>query len=295
MGRSRSCRQAYGPGSSRSRRSSLPFSVWPERRWRADNMCKSITPRQPPRTNCKSPSLYHVDSRRCPPARRHCSPARRRNHSLEEGSTAAYDMHWQALAKKWDFALLGPSYHVLHQLNDLSPGSSQLWFDPRRGSEKAFLKALRDLGGKSDHPELETIPWALWGHSGGGIWADVMNTLHSDRVVAMWLRSGSVRSCKPMKSSQPQVPAAAYANPIMLNPGVKEKATFEPNPKGKEKGPWYGNLATFHEYEPRTPSSASRRNREPTTNAATRVTWLSCTLMRAWRCACRTREAKRKP
>ena len=26
------------------------------------------------------------------------------------GETAAYDLHWQALAKKWDCALLGPSY-----------------------------------------------------------------------------------------------------------------------------------------------------------------------------------------
>ena len=34
----------------------------------------------------------------------------------------------------------------------------------------------------------------------------------------------------------------------MLNPGVKEEAAFKPNPKGKEKGPWYGNLATFREY-----------------------------------------------
>jgi hypothetical protein len=27
------------------------------------------------------------------------------------GETAAYDLHWQALAKKWECALLGPSYH----------------------------------------------------------------------------------------------------------------------------------------------------------------------------------------
>ncbi len=167
----------------------------------------------------------------------------------KEGSTAAYDLHWQALAKKWDCALLGPSYHVLHERNDLSPGSSQLWFDPRRGSEKAFLKALRDLGAKSDHPELETVPWALWGHSGGGIWADVMNTMHPDRIAAMWLRSGSVAQFRTHDEfPQPRVPAAAYAIPIMLNPGVKEEATFRPNPNGKEKGPWFGNLATFHEY-----------------------------------------------
>ncbi len=169
--------------------------------------------------------------------------------AAREGATAAYDLHWQALAKKWDCALLGPSYHVLNEKNDLSPGASQLWFDPRRGSEKTFLKALGELGAKSAHPELETVPWALWGHSGGGIWSNVMSTLHPDRVVAMWLRSGSVAMFRTHDEfPQPQVPAAAYQIPTMLNPGVKEEATFKPNPKGEEKGPWFGNLATFHEY-----------------------------------------------
>jgi len=55
-----------------------------------------------------------------------------------EGSTAAYDLHWQSLAKKWDCALLGPSYHVLNEKIDLSPGGSEHWFDPRHGSEKTF-------------------------------------------------------------------------------------------------------------------------------------------------------------
>ena len=166
-----------------------------------------------------------------------------------EGASAAYDLHWQALAKRWDCALLGPSYHVLHEINDLSPGGSQLWFDPRRGSEKAFLKALGEFAARSGHPELETVPWVLWGHSGGGIWSDVMSTLHPDRVIAMWLRSGSAAMFRTHDEfPQPRVPAAVYKIPIMLNPGVKEEATFEPNPKGKEKGPWFGNLATFHEY-----------------------------------------------
>ena len=31
----------------------------------------------------------------------------------------------------------------------------------------------------------------LWGHSGGGIWSDVLSTRHSERVVAMFLRSGT--------------------------------------------------------------------------------------------------------
>jgi hypothetical protein len=166
-----------------------------------------------------------------------------------EGSTAAYDLHWQALARKWDCALLGPSYHVRHEQNDLSPGASELWFDPRRGSEKAFLKALGDLGRESHQPELESVPWVLWGHSGGGIWSDVLSTMHPERVVAMWLRSGSAAQFRSHPEFvPPQVPEACYAIPIMLNPGVKEERRFPQNPPGLERGPWWGNLATFREY-----------------------------------------------
>src|ERR1035438_7664164 len=85
----------------------------------------------------------------------------------KEGSTAAYDLHWQALAKKWDCALLGPSYHVLND-GDMGAAGAEFWFDPRRGSDKTFLRALGDFAAKTGHPELQTVPWALWGHSAGG-------------------------------------------------------------------------------------------------------------------------------
>src|SRR3954470_5237906 len=78
------------------------------------------------------------------------------------GATAAYDLHWQALAKKWDCALLGPSYHQEDKQN------CRLWCDPRNGSHRTFLKALGEFAVKAKHPELETVPWCLWGHSGGG-------------------------------------------------------------------------------------------------------------------------------
>jgi hypothetical protein len=157
----------------------------------------------------------------------------------KEGSTAAYDLHWQALATKWDCALLGPSYHVLNEEVDLSPGGSELWFDPRHGSETTFLKALDEFATKSGHPEIKTVPWALWGHSGGGIWANVMSMLHPDRVVAVWMRSGSAAMfrAKP-EFLQPEVPGAVYGIPSICNSGVKEK----PN------RPWLGPLATFQEY-----------------------------------------------
>jgi len=156
-----------------------------------------------------------------------------------EGSTAAYDLQWQALARKWDCALLGPSYHVTNEKIDLSPGGSELWFDPRHGSEKTFLRALHELGEKSNHPEMETVPWILWGHSGGGIWSDVMASLHPDRVAAMWLRSGtaSMFRTKP-EFPQPTVPDGEYTIPTMANPGVKEKG----------RGPFIGSKTTFEEF-----------------------------------------------
>ncbi len=167
----------------------------------------------------------------------------------KEGSTAAYDLHWQALAAKWDCALFCSSYHVLNESNDINPGGSELWFDPRRGSERTFLRALDDFSLKAGHPEISTVPWALWGHSGGGIWADVMSTLHPERVACMWLRSGSAAQFRAHPEfAQPEVPAACYSIPSMLNPGIKERAAFPHNPPGHEKGPWWGNLATFTEY-----------------------------------------------
>src|SRR5438132_4750986 len=107
-----------------------------------------------------------------------------------EGSTAAHDLHWQALAKKWDCALWASSYHVQNEKIDISPGASALWFDPRRGSEKTFLKALEEFAAKSGHPEIDKVPWALWGHSGGGIWSDVMTTLPPARCQAARMLSG---------------------------------------------------------------------------------------------------------
>jgi hypothetical protein len=152
-------------------------------------------------------------------------------NAAAHGALAAYDLHWQALAKKWDCALLGPTYHVLNNAIDASPGGAQLWFDPGMGSDKAFLKALSELASKSGHPELDSVPWVLWGHSGGGIWSDVMTDLHPERVVAVFLRSGAAAMFRHRVFPQPKVPAAAYAIPIMANAGVKEQKTDDSDPR----------------------------------------------------------------
>src|SRR5258705_3880867 len=52
-------------------------------------------------------------------------------NAAAHGATAAYDLHWQALAKKWDCALLCPSYHVLYDAFVSMTRGSQHCFSTR--------------------------------------------------------------------------------------------------------------------------------------------------------------------
>ena len=160
-------------------------------------------------------------------------------NAAQAGAASAYDLHWQALAKKWDCVLLGPSYRVLNDAIDLTPGGAELWFDPRQGSDRVFLRALDEFAAKSGHAEIASVPWCLWGHSGGGIWSNMMCILHPDRVLAAFLRSGTATMFRPMHEFiQPTVPPAIYEIPTMVNFGVGERG----------KHPWDGSIATFEEY-----------------------------------------------
>ncbi len=161
--------------------------------------------------------------------------------SCKSGLTGAYDLHWQALARKHACALLAPAYEQPEQAD------CQLWCDPRNGSDAAFQKCLADLGQRFAHPELATVPWALWGHSGGGHWAGGMVLLHPDRIAAAWLRSGV-----PLLEPNPErptikahaVPDAALAVPVMCNLGTKEGVTIK---EGRFAGVWPANEAFFRE------------------------------------------------
>lgn len=159
--------------------------------------------------------------------------------SCKSGLTGAFDLHWQALARKHDCALLAPSYEQPQEAD------CQMWCDPRNGSDAAFQKALVDLGNQSGHPELATVPWALWGHSGGGHWCGGMTLLHPDRVAAAWLRSGV-----PLLQPNPErvtiqphaLTDAALTVPIMCNPGTKEGVTVK---EGRFAGVWPANETFF--------------------------------------------------
>jgi pimeloyl-ACP methyl ester carboxylesterase len=155
------------------------------------------------------------------------------------GATAAYDLHWQALARKWDCALLGPSYHQAEKDN------CAWWCDPRQGSEKAFLRALADFAAAAGRPELARAPWALWGHSGGANWVGNMLLLHPERVAAVWLRSGSPRlisaRTNETDNAAREFPAASLTVPVMCNLGRKEK-------EGRFARLWDGTLVFFKDF-----------------------------------------------
>ena len=159
--------------------------------------------------------------------------------SCKSGLTGAFDLHWQALAKKHDCALLAPSYEQPEKAD------CQMWCDPRNGSDAAFQKGLADLGAKSGHPELARVPWALWGHSGGGHWAGGMVLLHPERVAAAWLRSGVPLLQANAARSEIKahaLPDAALTVPMMCNLGPKEGFSVK---DGRFAGAWPANEAFF--------------------------------------------------
>jgi pimeloyl-ACP methyl ester carboxylesterase len=93
------------------------------------------------------------------------------------GLNHANDLQWQVLALKHQFALLGTKFPD----GNKNCGS---WAYINNGSEKAFFKALKLFGHKSNHLEIEQVPWLLWGHSGGGDWVAQMLQQYPNRTIA---------------------------------------------------------------------------------------------------------------
>ncbi len=143
------------------------------------------------------------------------------------GIDNADDLQWQALAIKHDAALIGSYFVPVKDCSD--------WFDPKNGSERAFFDALKEIAAKSKHPELTAAPWAIWGHSGGSMWACHMTIRHPARTVAVWARSQAVIE---------GYPDAALQVPIVFNYGEQEKT-------GRFEGVHKNSVAAFEKYRPK--------------------------------------------
>jgi hypothetical protein len=130
------------------------------------------------------------------------------------GLNYANDLQWQALALKYQFALLGTKLPIDYQSkNRYSDDPCNSWSLINRGSEKAFLIALQKFSQKSQHPELVKIPWVLWGYSGGADWSIQMAKKYPERTIAVVLaRGGAVN----ISDSVPSLMLASKISPRLL-------------------------------------------------------------------------------
>ena len=153
------------------------------------------------------------------------------------GATAANDLHWQALAAKWNCGLLGPSIAWQDGMD------CRIWCDPRNGSADRFLQAMNHFAQSTEHAEIESIPWCLWGHSGGGFWASLMQTLYPERIVGIWLQSGTAYDrWESGEIPKVELQSEVFEVPVVACPGFKEK-THE-----RFHVAWEGGLSMFHAY-----------------------------------------------
>lgn len=94
------------------------------------------------------------------------------------GLDHANDLQWQALALKHQFALVGVKLPTGYPLC-----TDEALQD--RATERAFLQGLTALVQESNHPEVDQVPWVLWGHSGGADWGMQMLRYYPERVIAV--------------------------------------------------------------------------------------------------------------
>ncbi len=94
------------------------------------------------------------------------------------GLNHANDLQWQALALKHQFALMGT------RLPTDYPTCTDKAI-ANRAAEGSFLKAISILAQKSDRQELNTVPWVMWGHSGGADWGTQMLRHYPERTIAV--------------------------------------------------------------------------------------------------------------
>lgn len=117
------------------------------------------------------------------------------------GASTAYDIQYQAFAKKWKLAIVGPDLYYQSGCHD--------WRNPESGSGPSLLTALEQIGKSSNHPELNDSPWLLWGHSGGGYWTLAMMKNYPDRILAAFCYS-------PAFDPSWEYPKEALNVPVMI-------------------------------------------------------------------------------
>ena len=138
------------------------------------------------------------------------------------GLSTAFDVQYQAFAKKWNLAIVGPDLYAKANCHD--------WKNPSSGSAVALLKTLKEIGALTGHTEMADAPWLLWGHSGGGYWAQAMMKEYPERIMAVF-------SYSPGLKPDWDYPKAVQKIPIMIR---------HAGPEG-DACCWQTALKTFHQ------------------------------------------------
>ncbi|VTS04056.1 alpha/beta fold hydrolase [Tuwongella immobilis] len=142
------------------------------------------------------------------------------------GLDHASDLQWQALAIKHRAALLGTHFIPQKECAD--------WFVPTNGSERALADALAKFAQESKHPELPQLPMAIWGHSGGALWAMHYVARHPERMIA----------AVPRSQALVDLPEASMGVPVLLQYGEQEKT-------GRFEAVHRNSLASMQKNRPR--------------------------------------------
>jgi dienelactone hydrolase len=128
-----------------------------------------------------------------------------------DGRPQVDEPFWQEFATKHQAALVGV------RLTDKQHDQMFLenYVDVSKGSGQAFLDALASLAKQSNHPEIATAPFLLWGMSAGGEFNYEMTAWKPERVIAFVVNKGNVYYTA-------LAPPAARSVPGLLFTGEKD-------------------------------------------------------------------------
>jgi hypothetical protein len=123
-----------------------------------------------------------------------------------------YDVQWTTLAKKWNAVFMACSLTG-------DQAHCPTWDQQQNGSGNTYLAALDSLAQRIKHPEIKTIPWAFWGHSGGAFWVTGIMQVYPERIAV-----SVVQSCGYDISNT----AAALKIPTLHHNGRKDGCYNDP-------------------------------------------------------------------
>jgi poly(3-hydroxybutyrate) depolymerase len=105
-----------------------------------------------------------------------------------DGRAAADDAVWQAFAKSHHVALV-----ACHFKDKTHPQSFiEAYVNVSHGSGQALLDVVNKFAARSNHPELATAPFLLWGMSAGGQFNYEFTAWKPERVAAFVVNKGGI-------------------------------------------------------------------------------------------------------